>query len=156
MDFEALDDEPAYIFFMIAAPEGAGNTHLRTLAALSRLLVDSDFIAELMNTNTPQEVSALFDAKQAEAAEKEAEKEKAKAAKEVQAASTVSGANNAKSNSGVIVGNANTEDFVVAVTACPTGIAHTYMAEDALKKKHRKWASTYVWRPTAPKARKTY
>ncbi|WP_308722087.1 PTS fructose transporter subunit IIABC [Paenibacillus polysaccharolyticus] len=135
LDFEALDDEPAHIFFMIAAPEGAGNTHLRTLAALSRLLVDSDFIAELMNTNTPQEVSALFDAKQAEAAEKEAAKEKAKAERVAQASSTESGANNVKNNSGVIVGNANTEEFVVAVTACPTGIAHTFMAEDALKKK---------------------
>ncbi|MCP1134862.1 fructose-specific PTS transporter subunit EIIC [Paenibacillus polysaccharolyticus] len=135
LDFEALDDELAHIFFMIAAPEGAGNTHLRTLAALSRLLVDSDFIAELMNTNTPQEVSALFDAKQAEAAEKEAAKEKAKAEKAAQASSTESGANNVRNNSGVIVGNADTDDFVVAVTACPTGIAHTFMAEDALKKK---------------------
>ncbi|MBU5350699.1 fructose-specific PTS transporter subunit EIIC [Paenibacillus barcinonensis] len=135
LDFEALDDQPAHIFFMIAAPEGAGNTHLRTLAALSRLLVDSDFISELMNTNTPQEVSALFDAKQAEAAAKEAEKEKAKAEKEAQGAVVSSSDNNVKGNAGVIVGNANSEDFVVAVTACPTGIAHTYMAEDALKKK---------------------
>ncbi|MGO4529259.1 fructose-specific PTS transporter subunit EIIC [Paenibacillus sp. 2TAF8] len=135
LDFESLDDQPAQLFFMIAAPEGAGNTHLRTLAALSRLLVDSDFIAELLNTNTPEEVSALFDAKQEEAAEKEAAKEKAKADKAAQASSTESGTNNVKSNSGVIVGNANSEDFVVAVTACPTGIAHTFMAEDALKKK---------------------
>lgn len=135
LDFEALDDEPAHIFFMIAAPEGAGNTHLRTLAALSRLLVDSDFISELMNTNTPQEVSALFDAKQAEAAAKEADEEKAKAKKEKQASSATSGTTNVKNSSGVIVGNANSEDFVVAVTACPTGIAHTFMAEDALKKK---------------------
>lgn len=134
LDFEALDDQPAHVFFMIAAPEGAGNTHLRTLAALSRLLIDSDFISQLMSTDTPAEVSALFDAKQAEAAEKEAAKEKAKAEKAANAASgTTSG--QPQNTSGVIVGNANSEDFVVAVTACPTGIAHTFMAEDALKKK---------------------
>ncbi|MDQ0657401.1 PTS fructose transporter subunit IIABC [Paenibacillus sp. W2I17] len=134
LDFEALDDQPAHVFFMIAAPEGAGNTHLRTLAALSRLLIDSDFISQLMSTDTPAEVSALFDAKQAEAAEKEAAKEKAKAEKAANAAST-STSNQQQNTSGVIVGNANSEDFVVAVTACPTGIAHTFMAEDALKKK---------------------
>lgn len=134
LDFEALDDQPAHVFFMIAAPEGAGNTHLRTLAALSRLLIDSDFISQLMSTDTPAEVSALFDAKQAEAAEKEAAKEKAKAEKAVNAAST-STTGQQQNTSGVIVGNANSEDFVVAVTACPTGIAHTFMAEDALKKK---------------------
>ncbi|WP_340030062.1 fructose-specific PTS transporter subunit EIIC [Paenibacillus sp. FSL H7-0940] len=134
LDFEALDDQPAHVFFMIAAPEGAGNTHLRTLAALSRLLIDSDFISQLMSTDTPAEVSALFDAKQAEAAEKEAAKEKAKAEKAANAAST-STTGQQQNTSGVIVGNANSEDFVVAVTACPTGIAHTFMAEDALKKK---------------------
>ncbi|WP_413404134.1 fructose-specific PTS transporter subunit EIIC [Paenibacillus amylolyticus] len=134
LDFEALDDQPAHVFFMIAAPEGAGNTHLRTLAALSRLLIDSDFISQLMSTDTPAEVSALFDAKQAEAAEKEAAKEKAKAEKEANAASA-STTGQQQNTSGVIVGNANSEDFVVAVTACPTGIAHTFMAEDALKKK---------------------
>ncbi|MCG7384954.1 PTS fructose transporter subunit IIABC [Paenibacillus sp. ACRRY] len=133
LDFAALDDEPAHIFFMIAAPEGAGNTHLRTLAALSRLLIDSDFIAQLMSTNTPAEVSALFDAKQEEAAKKEAAKEKAKAEKAAKAASEASSA--PQQTPGVIVGNENSEDFVVAVTACPTGIAHTFMAEDALKKK---------------------
>ncbi|WP_339286382.1 fructose-specific PTS transporter subunit EIIC [Paenibacillus sp. FSL R5-0486] len=134
LDFEALDDQPAHVFFMIAAPEGAGNTHLRTLAALSRLLIDSDFISQLMSTDTPAEVSALFDAKQAEAAEKEAAKEKVKAEKAANAAST-STTGQQQNTSGVIVGNANSEDFVVAVTACPTGIAHTFMAEDALKKK---------------------
>ncbi|MEK4525761.1 MULTISPECIES: PTS fructose transporter subunit IIABC [Paenibacillus] len=134
LDFEALDDQPAHVFFMIAAPEGAGNTHLRTLAALSRLLIDSDFISQLMSTDTPAEVSTLFDAKQAEAAEKEAAKEKAKAEKAANAAST-STTGQQQNTSGVIVGNANSEDFVVAVTACPTGIAHTFMAEDALKKK---------------------
>lgn len=126
VDFESLDDEPAHLFFMIAAPEGAGNMHLRTLASLSRLLIDSEFIEQLMNTRTPDEVSALFDAKQAEGEAKEQEQEKSNESAE--------SAPKAQ-NDGVIVGNPDSQAFVVAVTACPTGIAHTFMAEDALKKK---------------------
>ncbi|MDQ0493633.1 PTS fructose transporter subunit IIABC [Paenibacillus brasilensis] len=123
VEFESLDGEPAKVFFMIAAPEGAANTHLRTLAALSRLLIDTDFIDKLMKTQTPEEVSGLFDAKQAEEeAAKEAKEAKKEAAK-------------AQQTPGVIVGNPNSDEFVVAVTACPTGIAHTFMAEDALIKK---------------------
>ncbi|BCG57803.1 PTS fructose transporter subunit IIABC [Paenibacillus sp. URB8-2] len=124
VDYDTLDGEPAHLFFMIAAPEGAGNTHLRTLAALSRLLIDAEFIDELKNTRTPDEVTALFDAKQAQQeAAKQAEEAKKAQAEQPSAA-------------GMIVGNpSNLEAFVVAVTACPTGIAHTFMAEDALKKK---------------------
>ncbi|OKP75520.1 PTS fructose transporter subunit IIC [Paenibacillus sp. P3E] len=128
VDYASLDDEPAKLFFMIAAPEGAGNMHLRTLAALSRLLIESEFIEALMNARTPDEVTALFDAKQAEA-EAEAEAE----AKANEAAGT--GGTKPKAPERVIVGNPDSQSFVVAVTACPTGIAHTYMAEDALKKK---------------------
>ncbi|MGN7761530.1 PTS fructose transporter subunit IIABC [Paenibacillus sp. 22594] len=124
VDYASLDEEPAKLFFMIAAPEGAGNMHLRTLAALSRLLIESEFIEALMNARTPDEVAALFDAKQAEA---EAE------AKANEAAGT--GETKPKTPERVIVGNPDSQSFVVAVTACPTGIAHTYMAEDALKKK---------------------
>ncbi|QYK66594.1 fructose-specific PTS transporter subunit EIIC [Paenibacillus sp. S02] len=119
VEFESLDGEPAKVFFMIAAPEGAANTHLRTLAALSRLLIDTDFIGSLMKTQTPDEVAMLFDTKQAE-------EEAAKKAKE---------AAKAQQTPDVIVGNPNSDEFVVAVTACPTGIAHTFMAEDALIKK---------------------
>ncbi|WP_150265928.1 PTS fructose transporter subunit IIABC [Paenibacillus tepidiphilus] len=127
VDYEALDDEPAHLFFMIAAPEGAGNVHLRTLAALSRLLIESEFIAQLQNARTPQEVSALFDAKQAEE-EARQEQEAAQTA----ASQPASG----KKAESIPVAPAS-KGFVVAVTACPTGIAHTFMAEDALKKKAR-------------------
>ncbi|MEE4562186.1 fructose-specific PTS transporter subunit EIIC [Paenibacillus polymyxa] len=123
VEFESLDGEPAKVFFMIAAPEGAANTHLRTLAALSRLLIDTDFIDKLMNTQTPDEVTELFDTKQAEEeAAKKAKEAKKEAAK-------------AQQTPDVIVGNPDSGEFVVAVTACPTGIAHTFMAEDALIKK---------------------
>ncbi|MNW44920.1 PTS system fructose-specific EIIABC component [compost metagenome] len=123
VDFESLDGEPARIFFMIAAPEGAGTMHLRTLAALSRLLVDGEFIEQLMATGTPDEVSELFDAKQEESINK------AKKEKDNENVSTTSDSER------VIVGDPDSQAFVVAVTACPTGIAHTFMAEDALKKK---------------------
>lgn len=123
VEFESLDGKPANIFFMIAAPEGAANTHLRTLAALSRLLIDADFIDKLLKTQTPDEVVRLFDTKQAEEeAAKEAKEAKKEAAK-------------AQQTPKAIVGNPNSDEFVVAVTACPTGIAHTFMAEDALIKK---------------------
>ncbi|MGG4094867.1 PTS fructose transporter subunit IIABC [Paenibacillus lautus] len=136
VDFEALDGEAAYVFFMIAAPEGAGNTHLRTLAALSRLLIDAEFIGQLMNTNTPGEVTALFDSKQAVEEAAKAEREAAKKREAAQKEAEKHQESDMTSQSDPMKGPAGTsEDFVVAVTACPTGIAHTFMAEDALKKK---------------------
>ncbi|MDA9472918.1 PTS fructose transporter subunit IIABC [Enterococcus sp. 5H] len=111
VDYEALDGQPTYLFFMIAAPEGANDTHLQALAALSRLLIDPEFVGKLKEAQTPEDVQTIFQA--AEDA-KEAEEKQEQAAQESQ----------------------NTDrKFVVAVTACPTGIAHTYMAEDSLKKK---------------------
>ncbi|MFC0232901.1 fructose-specific PTS transporter subunit EIIC [Vagococcus entomophilus] len=114
VDYEALDGQPTYLFFMIAAPEGANDTHLQALAALSRLLIDPDFVGKLKETKTPDEVQALFQSA-------EDEKEAAEKAEEAQQPAS------SKANSD--------RKFVVAVTACPTGIAHTYMAEDSLKKK---------------------
>ncbi|MGX7199182.1 PTS fructose transporter subunit IIABC [Enterococcus nangangensis] len=114
LDYQALDGQPTYLFFMIAAPEGANDTHLQALAALSRLLIDPNFVAQLKEATTPDEVQNLFAT--AEAA-KEAEESEEKAA-----AATMP--DTAEKD----------EPYVVAVTACPTGIAHTYMAEDALKK----------------------
>lgn len=113
VDYEALDGQPTYLFFMIAAPEGANDTHLQALAALSRQLIDPDFVEKLKQADSPEQVQSLF--AEAENAREEEEKAEAKAASE-----TVKD---------------NDRPYVVAVTACPTGIAHTYMAEDALKKK---------------------
>ncbi|WP_010531979.1 PTS fructose transporter subunit IIABC [Lentibacillus jeotgali] len=110
LDYEALDGQPTYLFFMIAVPDGANDTHLETLAALSRMLIDQDFVAKLKQASTPQEIQALFHHEEEEPSEdlSEGKVEEEKPAEE--------------------------RAFVVAVTACPTGIAHTYMAEDALKK----------------------
>ncbi|MGM9902394.1 PTS system fructose-specific transporter subunit IIABC [Enterococcus sp. 10A9_DIV0425] len=111
VDYEALDGQPTYLFFMIAAPEGANDTHLQALAALSRLLIDPDFVGKLKTAQTPEEVQGLFQtAEQQKEAEETAEQQEA-------------------------APSSSDRKFVVAVTACPTGIAHTYMAEDALKKK---------------------
>ena len=109
VDYEALDGQPTDLFFMIAAPEGANDTHLAALAELSKYLMKDGFADQLRKANSPEEVIAVFD--QAEAADQET-------AVEVVSDST----------------DGSEEDFIVAVTACTTGIAHTYMAEEALKK----------------------
>ncbi|MGX7148127.1 PTS fructose transporter subunit IIABC [Enterococcus ureasiticus] len=114
VDYEALDGQPTYLFFMIAAPEGANDTHLQALAALSRLLIDPDFVAKLKETKTPEDVQNLFQSAEEAKEAQEKQEQLEEAAKNTQDAN---------------------RKFVVAVTACPTGIAHTYMAEDALKKK---------------------
>ncbi|WP_438477820.1 PTS fructose transporter subunit IIABC [Streptococcus pluranimalium] len=114
VDYEALDGQPTYLFFMIAAPEGANDTHLAALSELSKYLMKDGFADELRQINTPDGVIATFDG--AEAADKKAEQEE------------VLIQNNATNLS------SSDQDFIVAVTACTTGIAHTYMAEEALKK----------------------
>lgn len=113
VDYASLDGQPANLFFMIAAPEGANNVHLEVLASLSRLLINPDFTASLKKAQTPEEVQGLFAA--AEAA-REAKEQAEAAAKAAPVAATET-----------------KRPFVIAVTACPTGIAHTYMAEDSLK-----------------------
>ncbi|WP_242258599.1 PTS fructose transporter subunit IIABC [Streptococcus thoraltensis] len=114
VDYEALDGQPTYLFFMIAAPEGANDTHLAALAELSKYLMKDGFADELRQINTPDGVIATFDG--AEAADKKAEQEEVVAQNDV---------TNLQSSE---------QDFIVAVTACTTGIAHTYMAEEVLKK----------------------
>ncbi|AXJ12732.1 PTS fructose transporter subunit IIABC [Streptococcus pluranimalium] len=114
VDYEALDGQLTYLFFMIAAPEGANDTHLAALAELSKYLMKDGFADELRQINTPDGVIATFDG--AEAADKKVEQEE------------VLVQNNATNLS------SSDQDFIVAVTACTTGIAHTYMAEEALKK----------------------
>jgi PTS system fructose-specific IIC component len=114
VDFEALDGQPVYLFFMIAAPEGANNTHLQALASLSGLLINPDLIAALKKANTPAEVQQLFGDAQAAKEAKEAQEAAAAAAPQPETSTE--------------------RPFIVAVSACPNGIAHTYMAEEALKK----------------------
>ncbi|WP_139693762.1 PTS fructose transporter subunit IIABC [Sporolactobacillus terrae] len=110
VDFQSLDGQPAHLFFMIAATDGANATHLEALSTLSTFLIQPEFREKLMNAATPEEIVAAFDA-QEETSENVAAEEK-KAAE------------------------SNTDGYeILAVTGCPTGIAHTYMAADALKQK---------------------
>ncbi|ONG88946.1 PTS fructose transporter subunit IIC [Bacillus cereus] len=111
INYESLDGQPAHLFFMIAASEGANNTHLETLSRLSTLLMDEGFRKQLLEAKDEEELLRLFD-------EKENEKEEEEEEEEVEVAKPE--------------GN---EPYVLAVTACPTGIAHTYMAADSLKAK---------------------
>ena len=114
VDYDSMDGQPAHLFFMIAAPEGGDNTHLQALAALSQVLMNPDVVTALKAADTPDKVQDIFaEAVAKKEAENKAEEEAEKAA--------------ANSNSD--------RPYIVAVTACPNGIAHTYMAEENLKKK---------------------
>ncbi|MGQ7423805.1 PTS fructose transporter subunit IIABC [Streptococcus suis] len=106
VDYASLDGQPTDLFFMIAAPEGANDTHLAALAELSKYLMKAGFADRLRAATNPEEVIAVFDT--AETADKATEE--------------------------VVVAPSGDRPFIVAVTACTTGIAHTYMAEEALKK----------------------
>ena len=112
VDYASLDGQPTDLFFMIAAPEGANDTHLAALAELSKYLMKPGFADKLRQASTPDQVIAAFDAEEQEAAAEEAKK--AEAVKEAASSD---------------------KTLIVAVTACTTGIAHTYMAEEALIKK---------------------
>ena len=112
VDYASLDGQPTVLFFMIAAPEGANDTHLAALAELSKYLMKPGFADKLRQASTPDQVIAAFDAEEQEAAAEEAKK--AEAVKEAASSD---------------------KPLIVAVTACTTGIAHTYMAEEALIKK---------------------
>lgn len=123
--FNALDGQPVHLFFMIAAPEGANNEHLAALAALSSLLINPKLVADLKQAKTPDDVLALFGKAQAEKEAKDkAEEAKEKAQEEQEKADKQAEFKAEKRQE---------RPFIVAVTACPTGIAHTYMAEAALK-----------------------
>lgn len=118
VDYQSLDGQPAHLFFMIAAPEGGAQTHLDALAKLSGILMDDKVRESLLHANSPEEVLQIIDNADDEATKEE--EQEASATGDVATGSTDA------TNSD--------EPYVLAVTACPTGIAHTYMARDALKK----------------------
>ena len=106
VDYKSLDGQPSNLIFMIAAPDGAADTHLEVLSKLMTMLMDDAFTKKLIEAKTVDEFMKIID-------DKEAEKDKEAAAK---AAPSESKSLN-----------------LLAVTACPTGIAHTYMAAEALE-----------------------
>ncbi len=112
VDYEAPDDEPSDLIFLIAAPNTEDNVHLDVLSRLSTLLMDDDFTDSLRSAKDADEFLAIIDRAENDKVEAEAEKEEAAAA---------------SASSGIY-------PDILAVTACPTGIAHTYMAAEALEK----------------------
>jgi fructose PTS system EIIBC or EIIC component len=109
IDYEALDGQSSHLFFMIAASEGANNAHLETLSRLSTLLMDEKFRQKLMTAASVDELLKVIDEKEQEVLKEEEPTEQQE--------------------------TTSSKGKVLAVTACPTGIAHTYMAADALKAK---------------------
>ncbi len=105
LDYESLDGTPAHLFFMIAATDGANQTHLEALSRLSSLLMDPEVRQALLSAQSEDEVITIINTHDQEEEEEAVEE--------------------ADSSS----------NKILAVTACPTGIAHTYMAADALKAK---------------------
>ncbi|RAI80510.1 PTS fructose transporter subunit IIC [Macrococcoides goetzii] len=112
VDYESLDGQPATLFFMIAAPAGGAQTHLDALAKLSGILMNEEVRAQLLHAATAEEVLEIIE-----------QNDEVQTKEEVVLAPT---------------GNATNDNLVLAVTACPTGIAHTYMAADALKNQAKK------------------
>ena len=108
VDFDSLDGEPAELFFLIAAPNTEDNVHLDVLSKLSRMLMDEDFSSALKAAKSPDEFLSIIDKADSESA---ADEEKTESADVVKTAGKI-----------------------LAVTGCPTGIAHTYMAAEALEK----------------------
>lgn len=107
-DFESLDGTPTKIIFLIAAPNTSDNVHLQVLSKLSVMLMDESFTNSLVNASSVEEFLSIIDKEETKKDEKDAPKEAEKAESDV---------------------------FIIGVTACPTGIAHTYMAAEALEKK---------------------
>ncbi|PRR84117.1 PTS system fructose-specific EIIABC component [Clostridium vincentii] len=105
IDFDSLDGESVKLFFMIAAPDGENNLHLEVLARLATMLMDANFKNQLINAKSKEEFLALIDKNENIKVNKENDKMKAGSYR------------------------------ILAVTACPTGIAHTYMAAESLENK---------------------
>lgn len=116
VDYEALDDEPSNLLFMIAAPEGGGDVHLEVLSRLMTILMDEDFRARLLSAKDKDEFLKIIDNTETEKYPDDAGEPQEKSA-------------NSASDGRI---------KVLAVTACPTGIAHTYMAAEALEKAGKK------------------
>ena len=137
VDFEALDGQPSRLFFMIAAPEGAADTHVEVLSKLATMVIDPDFKNALIQAATVERFLALITAKEEGNFDPSVE---GYIKTEDEKAPSITDAIEAKATEAiekvvpkVSVDNPHYE--VLAVTGCPTGIAHTYMAAESLERK---------------------
>ena len=149
VDFDSLDGNPARLFFMIAAPEGAANTHVEVLSKLATMIIDPDFKEALIAADSTERFLALIDAKEndkfdvtvpgfiktedtlTDVANDMSANATTVAATAATATAETTGANEEKPSARKVKGQYD----VLAVTACPTGIAHTYMAAESLERK---------------------
>ena len=139
VDFEALDGQPSRLFFMIAAPEGAADTHVEVLSQLAMMVIDPDFKEALIAAPTVERFLKLVTAKEqgnfdpsVEGFIKTAEPQ-AEEAEATDASTAAVAAGTAAAVEKVTIDNPHYD--VLAVTGCPTGIAHTYMAAESLERK---------------------
>ena len=149
VDFDSLDGNPARLFFMIAAPEGAANTHVEVLSKLATMIIGPDFKEALIAADSTERFLALIDAKEndkfdvtvpgfiktedtlTDVANDMSANATTVAATAATATAETTGANEEKPSARKVKGQYD----VLAVTACPTGIAHTYMAAESLERK---------------------
>lgn len=141
VDYNSLDGQPTNLIFMIAAPEGGSDVHLEVLSRLSMLLIDEDFRKELLASKTVDEFLKVCDKYEAAKFPEEfAEDDKAEGSKAAdgQKADAAAGSKGTGKQNADAAGSKAPSYKVLAVTACPTGIAHTYMAAEALEKEGKK------------------
>ena len=153
VDYDSLDGQPTNLIFMIAAPEGGSDVHLEVLSRLSMLLIDEDFRKELLASKIVDEFLKVCDKYEAAkfpeefAKDEQSADDKATDGQNTDAAgSEGTGKQKADAAGSEGTGKQNTDAAgskapaykVLAVTACPTGIAHTYMAAEALEKEGKK------------------
>ncbi len=127
VEFDSLDGEPVHLLFLIAAPNTKDNVHLDVLSRLSVLLMDEKFADDLKHAGTAEEFLEIINCVEAKRIEEEAEKE----AKDKEKSAAADAKNDAASAEN---GDVSPVCRILAVTACPTGIAHTYMAAESLEK----------------------
>lgn len=119
IDYDSLDGQPAHIFFMIAGQDNADNEHLETLSRLSVMLMNEDFKKQLLTIKSKDDLIKIIDEQESLDSKEETKESQEKISHKV------------KND----IEDVQEKSFILAVTACPTGIAHTYMAADALMKK---------------------
>lgn len=140
VDYDSLDGQPTNLIFMIAAPEGGSDVHLEVLSRLSMLLIDEDFRKELLASKNVDEFLKVCDKYEAAKFPEEFAKDEQRAgdkATDGQKADAAGSEGTGKQKADA-AGSKAPAYKVLAVTACPTGIAHTYMAAEALEKEGKK------------------
>lgn len=139
VDFESLDEQPAHLFFMIAATDDAHDTHVETLSRLFTLL-DENMRGAMLKADSVEQLLSIVDQRENEVLAEQAAEAEEKAQGEKRGENQTKDEAKSQASSEASPGNARPASeqdrpYLIAVTACPTGIAHTYMAADALKQK---------------------